>query len=143
MKMGKELFFAFFLGMCVLFFSAACEVDENIPEINSETAYRFVKENLEFGVRPSGSSGLHKSGDWIIKTARAYSGKYKIFEDKFTGDTPFGKMNFRNIVINWDANTDEYVIIATHYDTKHFMNIKFIGANDGASGVGVLLAIHE
>jgi Zn-dependent M28 family amino/carboxypeptidase len=65
-------------------------------------------------------------------------------EQVFIEQTPLGPKQFRNIVAKTRAQPsgpNRVIIIGSHYDTKFFTNITFVGANDGGSSSGALLEI--
>jgi Zn-dependent M28 family amino/carboxypeptidase len=65
-------------------------------------------------------------------------------EQVFTASTPLGPKRFRNIVAKTrvqPSGPNRVIIIGSHYDTKFFTNITFVGANDGGSSSGALLEI--
>jgi Zn-dependent M28 family amino/carboxypeptidase len=63
-------------------------------------------------------------------------------EQVFVAATPRGPIQFRNVVahtLHSRGGDNAVVVIGSHYDTKWMTNGTFVGANDGASSVGVLL----
>jgi Zn-dependent M28 family amino/carboxypeptidase len=56
-------------------------------------------------------------------------------------DTPAGKIKMANIVVELKGQTDDTIIIASHYDTKRYKEFAFVGANDGGSSTGALIEI--
>lgn len=61
----------------------------------------------------------------------------------FTDDTPRGKVEFVNLIARFagQANPAPSFLLCSHYDTKRFDAIKFVGANDGGSSTGLLLEL--
>ena len=119
---------------------------EESPQIDGELAYGYAGENVAFGNRYAGSEALRKSADWIVKTLRSVPGDCQVDVVEFEAKTPVSAKDtvFRNLVATWNGPGEDYVILGAHYDTKRFFSgMKFDGANDGASGVGVLLAVQK
>jgi glutaminyl-peptide cyclotransferase len=102
---------------------------------SGERAYGHVKKLVEFGPRPAGSKSLALARRYITEHLPNFS------LDKWTADTPTGKVQMVNIISELRGETDETIIIASHYDTKPFKDFKFVGANDGGSSTGVLMEI--
>src|SRR5262249_8167745 len=62
----------------------------------------------------------------------------------FTDDTPRGKVHFVNLIARFsgDGNAASLsFLLSSHYDTKLFDAIRFVGANDGGSSTGLLLEL--
>ena len=95
---------------------------------------------MNIGPRFSGSPGAEKTAEWIREQIAAAG--YKAELDVFTDRTPLGQVVFRNVILDVPGESDSFLVIGTHYDTKYFPpDIAFQGANDGASGVAALLAV--
>lgn len=129
------------VGLATLAGIAGCGRETPAPRVDAMQAYRLTLEMINAGERPAGSPVLAKQADLIAKIARQYGAEAEI--DDFEDDTPMGKMNFRNVMVTVRGkNPDKFVLIGCHYDTKRMLSgTHFIGANDGASGVGALLAM--
>ena len=59
------------------------------------------------------------------------------------GQTPRGPIAMKNIIAKFKGNSDRIVVISGHYDTLRMPAIEFVGANDGGSSAGFLLALAE
>jgi hypothetical protein len=115
-------------------------------EFSGEKAFAHTKNLVEFGPRPAGSRQLAKSRDYIV-AALQQSG-WDVELQKFTDTTPRGPVDFVNLLARFPkspgtpAATDtQQFIVASHYDTKLFDTIRFVGASDGASSTGALLEL--
>jgi Zn-dependent M28 family amino/carboxypeptidase len=65
-------------------------------------------------------------------------------EDTFTASTPIGPVPMRNFIVRFPGKKDGVIVLATHYETNYWLrNINFVGANDGGSTTGLLLAIAD
>src|SRR4051812_1911023 len=115
-------------------------------EFSGEKAMAAVTQQVGFGPRPSGSPELAEARKAIV-TGLQSSG-WVVEEQPFTGDTPRGKIAFVNVIAR-HAGPDgraptpatPRAIVCSHYDTKRFSTIKFVGASDGASSTGALLEL--
>src|SRR5690606_11465572 len=97
-----------------------------------------------FGPRPSGSEALEKTRQYLEEELRklGWTTTRQTFEDT----TPRGKLTFVNLRARWVGEGDPWkrrtpVVVGSHYDTKFFKDIHFVGANDGASGNGLALEL--
>jgi glutaminyl-peptide cyclotransferase len=106
---------------------------------NGERAMDHVKKQIEFGPRPPGSSQLEKTRNYIINQLKSYN--LNVSLDQFTATTPHGEKKMVNIVADVPGETKDLILITSHYDTKFFKDMTFVGANDPAASVGTLLEI--
>ena len=118
-----------------------------IPDFNADSAYFFVKKQVDFGPRIPNSEPHQKAGDYFVSQFKNY-GAY-VTEQKFSATTYNNQnLNLRNIIASFNPEKKKRILLAAHWDTRPFAdkdpekpNSQFDGANDGASGVGVLLEI--
>jgi len=65
-------------------------------------------------------------------------------EDAFTADTSIGPVPLRNFIVRFPGTKSGEIVLATHYETNYpLRNINFVGANDGGSTTGLLMAIAD
>jgi Zn-dependent M28 family amino/carboxypeptidase len=65
-------------------------------------------------------------------------------EDAFTANTPIGPMPLRNFIVRYQGSKPGVIVLASHYETNYpLKNINYVGANDGASTTGLLMAIGD
>lgn len=117
------------------------------PIVNQDSAYFFVEKQVKFGPRVPNSTAHNKTGDFLAASLKKYGAK--VTEQNFDAMSYDGKKLFlRNIIGSYYPEKQKRVLLAAHWDTRPFAdkdkenpNAEFDGANDGASGVGVLLEI--
>jgi glutaminyl-peptide cyclotransferase len=110
-------------------------------ELSGEKAFAHVQRLVDLGPRPSGSEAIEKSRRYIEDQLRR-SG-WHVTRQAFSDDTPRGKVEFVNLIAQFpgQGNTAPLFLLCSHYDTKTFDAIKFVGANDGGSSTGLLLEL--
>ena len=110
-------------------------------EFSGEKALAHVQRLVDFGPRPPGSDAIEKSRDYIDNQLRL-SG-WRVTRQAFTDDTPRGKVRFVNIIARFavPGGPTPFFLLCSHYDTKTFDAIRFVGANDGGSSAGLLLEL--
>lgn len=115
-------------------------------EFNGEKAFANVQKQVEIGPRPAGTPELEKARALIEEGLRSRG--WEAIRQTFTAPTPRGPTQFVNIIGRFSANgarpvgtNTQQVIVCSHYDTKRFTFIKFVGACDGASSTGSLLEL--
>ena len=111
--------------------------------MTDEGMERRLREVVGFGPRASGSEGAKRLREWMI-SGLAESG-WKVERQAFISATPHGEVEFVNVVARFGGAGEvvngkgSRAILCTHYDTKKFSTIEFLGANDGGSGTAGLL----
>ncbi len=115
-------------------------------EFSGTKAFEEVKRQVEVGARPSGSPALDKARA-LIESSLKNSG-WQVERQSFSDETPRGPLTFVNLVARYlppgfktaPTNT-QHAIVCSHYDTKRFSTINFVGASDAASSTGALLEL--
>ncbi len=120
-------------------------------KFDGEFAYAVLKQICDLGPRISGTEGMLKQQELLKAHIEANGGT--VHEHKFNVASPLdGKIvEMKNLFGRWHPDRKKRVVICCHYDTRPFADRDkenpqgvFLGANDGASGVGLLseLARH-
>jgi len=146
------------IATAVLFMAAfSCGGQQETPsgarsasaEFDAASAYGFVKKQVEFGPRVPGTPAHAACADWFVQTLKQWTPDVVVQEFKaraFDGRPLDGK----NIIASFDKDKKDRVLLCAHWDSRpfadhdpdpanHFKPV--MGANDGASGVGVLLEV--
>lgn len=98
-----------------------------------------VRKQLEFGPRIPGSAELEKTREYIVNALK--SAALPVVTDDFVAATPLGEKKMVNITAEISGESKDVIIIASHYETKYFKDIHFVGANDPGASVGTLLEL--
>jgi|SRR5688572_5143893 len=106
---------------------------------DSARAWKHLERQVQFGPRPSGSQAVEQTRRYILEQLKAAG--IKAVEQPFTATTPLGRVAMTNVVATIPGRRPERIIVASHFDTKLFKNIRFVGANDGASSTAALLEL--
>ena len=110
-------------------------------DFSGEKALAHVQRLVDFGPRPPGSDAIEKSRDYIDNQLRLAG--WQVTRQAFTDDTPRGKVRFVNLIARspTQAKNAPSFLLCSHYDTKTFDTIRFVGANDSGSSTGLLLEL--
>ncbi len=108
------------------------------PQVNPEKAMQHTRQVVEFGPRYLGSAGHKKTEEFL----RSHLKLDNLEEDAFTDSTPAGNFPMRNFIAKFPGTEEGIIVIAGHYDTLYSKK-NFVGANDGGSSTGLLLAIAD
>ena len=106
---------------------------------DSSRAWEHLRQQVAIGPRPSGSAGNVKNRDYI-KAQMAALG-IKTAEQPFEGATPLGPVKMVNIIATIPGKSPERIVLGSHFDTKLFRDIRFVGASDGASSTAALIEL--
>jgi len=107
---------------------------------SGEKAFSHVQHLVDLGPRPASSEALEKSRLYIIEQLK--SSGWTATRSEFSDQTPRGKVKFVNLIARFGTNKKKepaQFLLCSHYDTKTFETIRFVGANDGGSSTGLLI----
>lgn len=118
------------------------------PEFNPDSAYAYVKAQVDFGPRVPGSSAHAKCAAYLSAKLKSY-GFDVIIPTGQTVKTYDGKQfSLKNIIASFKPELQSRIMICSHWDTRPITESDTKdkdkpgdGANDGASGVGVGIEI--
>jgi len=120
-----------------------------VPPFNADSAYFFVKKQVEFGPRVPNTRAHDLAAKFFINQFRK-NGAAVVEQDfdAITWDNQ--KVQLKNIIASYNLDAKKRILLAAHWDTRPYADkdaekkgTPFDGANDGASGVGVLLEISR
>jgi Zn-dependent M28 family amino/carboxypeptidase len=107
---------------------------------NGAKALEYAREFVAIGPRWPTSQGHLKAEEFL----RGHLKHDQLEEDTFTANTPIGPVAMRNFIVRFPGKKNGVIVLATHYETNYWLkNINFVGANDGGSTTGLLLAIAD
>lgn len=106
---------------------------------NGQRAMEHVRKQVEIGPRPPDTPALEKTRNYIINELKTYG--LKVSKEEFVAKTPFGDKRMVNIVAEITGDTNNLILLASHYDTKLYDDMRFVGANDPGASVGTLIEI--
>ncbi len=120
-----------------------------VPRFDADSAYSYVAQQVAFGPRVPNSEGHAQTRDWLIQQFESF-GASVIRQDfkatAYTGE----RLNASNIIAQYNPDASKRIVLAAHWDTRPFAdseleterpNDPILGADDGGSGVGVLLEV--
>lgn len=109
------------------------------PPFDSARAWQDLERQVAFGPRPSGSAALQQTRDYILSELKKAGVDTR--EQPFVARTPLGEVSMANVIGTIPGRRPERIAIASHFDTKLFRDIRFVGASDGASSTAALLEL--
>jgi hypothetical protein len=125
------------------------EAPVTIPSFNADSSYGFVKAQVNFGPRVCNTPAHEKCAAYMEKKLRGWcrdvivqKGQVKAYNGTM--------LNFKNIIASFNPGTSNRIFLCSHWDSRPWADhdpdpskrtTPIDGANDGASGVGILLEI--
>src|SRR5690348_7383445 len=118
----------------------------SIPAFSADSAYAYVKKQVGFGPRIPNTPAHAKCAAWLIARMKSFADSVTV---QRTPVSTHGKSyNCINIIAHFNAKAGIRTLLLAHWDTRAFADAvpatktrHFDGADDGGSGVGVLLEI--
>lgn len=140
-------------GICL--FSACASKSTKVevrPSFSADSAYAYIEKQLAFGPRVPNSIAHSHCAVWIIQQLKKHGAEVELQKGQMP-DYRGSNQQIYNIIAHFSTpsiTNRPRLLLAAHYDTRpwcdeeenyedRFYNVP--GANDGASGVGVLLEI--
>jgi Zn-dependent M28 family amino/carboxypeptidase len=111
------------------------------PADLGSNALARVAQLAALGPRDAGTPGAARAADWIADQLRTIG--LDVVRDTFEDDTPSGRRTFHNVLGRLPGAQAGPLLLLSHFDTKAGIAPDFIGANDGGSSTGLLLALAE
>ena len=123
--------------------------NDSVPDFDQDRAYQFLLDQCDFGPRNPGSKGYNNCKEYLVNTLDSYSDT--VFMQPFIIDDLDDKQySLSNIIAQYNIKSNTHLLIGAHWDTRPWADNDLnslqhdqpiIGANDGASGVSVLLEL--
>lgn len=151
-----------FLLSCCMFFTISCKTNSSneksmnveakvvvVPEFNPDNAYQYIQEQVDFGPRVPNTPAHVAAGNYLAQKLEEFGAKVtNQYADLIAYNGTILKA--RNIIGSYNPENKKRIILFAHWDSRpwadndpeqknHYTPV--LGANDGASGVGVLLEI--
>ena len=124
----------------------------NVPRFDEDHAFSYLVAQCDFGPRNPGSDGYYACLDYLI-TELDQSANEIILQDFSYQERRYNKQyNLENIIARFNPDSEFQTVISAHWDTRPWAdqedlrqdrNQPIIGANDGASGVAILLELAK
>lgn len=133
--------------------AAHAAADEPPPHnpLDALRAYRYLQQICQLGPRLSGSPAMTRQQELLTEHFKQLGGK--VIRQEFEAPDPLGGPNvpMTNLIVQWHPERKERILLCTHYDTRPLPDRDpnpanrrpgaFLGANDGGSGVAVMMEL--
>lgn len=118
-----------------------------IPAFEADSAYTYLKRQVEFGPRVPNSAAHERTAEWLTSELQRHGAEVALQKADLRG-ADGTMLHCTNIFGRYNPEKDDRLLLIAHYDTRPYADkdpnpgnrhLPIDGANDGASGVGVLL----
>lgn len=118
-----------------------------VPPFNADSAYLFVQKQVDFGPRVPGTEAHSACADWLTEKLDTYADTVIVQAFRARTYDEIAR-NGKNIIASFGPQKKKRILLMAHWDTRPFADhdpdpvnhrTHIDGANDGGSGVGVLL----
>jgi len=156
-KQSSTCFFILFL-----LFEIGCKSDQKpatapppiteevkVPKFDRDSAYFFVDKQVSYGPRLPNTSAHIQCKDWMVGKFESYG--LKVTEQPFQATAYDGTvLNGVNVIAQYNPAASNRILLAAHWDSRHIADSPLsterrdepiLGADDGGSGVGILIEV--
>jgi hypothetical protein len=116
------------------------------PKFNADNAFEFIEKQLSFGPRVPGTKAHDSCATWLEEQFKNYGAQVIIQQAEMPGTSKTYKI--KNIIASFNPAAAQRILLCAHWDTREMAdqdterkNEPIPGADDGGSGVGILLEI--
>ncbi len=122
------------------------------PKFDEDNAFQYLIEQCEFGPRNPGSEGYYKCLDFMLQKLEETADDVIVQPFSYREKRNKIRYELQNVIARYNPDSEFQTIISCHWDTRPWAdeeelredrNQPIIGANDGASGVAVLLELAK
>jgi hypothetical protein len=162
--LGSSITIAVCLGLYVGFFHDRSRADNagtrnddagtqvalaEIP-FDGRQALEYLRQICQLGPRPSGTAAMQRQQQLLTDHFTKLGARVSRQEFQIRHPQTGGPVPLANLIVEWHPDRTERILLCAHYDTRPFPDNDrrrpkgtFIGANDGASGVGLLMEMGK
>jgi glutaminyl-peptide cyclotransferase len=119
-----------------------------VPLFSSDNAYRYIEEQVAKGPRVPGTEAHVEAKNYFRDHFRNTSGPRSVFVQEFEKEVYGETLTFFNIIASFGIEHEDRIVLAAHWDSRPRAeedpddpHSPILGADDGASGVGVLMEL--
>ncbi len=125
------------------------QAQSDTPAFDADSAYLYVQRQVDFGPRVPNTPAHKQCGNYLASELKRFGAQVHEQEMTLTAydGTP---LESKNIIGTYNAESEKRILLFAHWDTRPYsdadpnkenLHKPIDGADDGASGVGVLLEI--
>lgn len=119
-----------------------------VPAFNADSAYHFVEKQVAFGPRVPNTPAHRQALRYLEQTLRRYAGQRLVYTQSFTASGYEEELKLGNIIAAFNPAAKDRILLSAHWDSRPRAEMDamrpddpLLGADDGGSGVAVLLEL--
>ncbi len=136
-----------FTALLLIFTCVSCQPKS--PLFSGENAFQHLIKQCSFGPRHHGSEGHKNTLNYYLNTFKGLADT--VFTQSFEDEMPRtrAKVKMNNVIAQFNRESNKQIMISAHWDTRPWADtgsimkkeMPILGANDGASGVAVIIEL--
>ena len=136
-----------FTALLLIFTCVSCQPKS--PLFSGENAFQHLIKQCSFGPRNPGSEGHRNTLNYYLNTFKGLADT--VFTQSFEDEMPRtrAKVKMNNVIAQFNRESNKQIMISAHWDTRPWADtgsimkkeMPILGANDGASGVAVIIEL--
>ena len=118
-----------------------------MPSFNVDSAYSYIEKQVAYGPRVPNTIAHEKCYNYLISSLNRFGANITT-QHELVSRYDGVKMGMKNIIASFNPNQSKRILLCAHWDSRFIadndvkdVDKPILGANDGGSGVGVLLEI--
>lgn len=124
--------------------------ETQVPLFDADSAYSYVEMQCLFGPRVPGMESHLECLDYLVRKFNDFGADTVIVQSGTTMLYNGKRIDLKNIIVSYNPFQDNRILVCSHWDSRPFADndpdplqrhTPIIGANDGASGVGVIMEL--
>ncbi|MDZ7807030.1 MAG: M28 family peptidase [Gracilimonas sp.] len=124
------------------------EKGRDVPSFNVDSAYHFVEQQVEMGPRVPNTEAHQQALQFFQNKFKSYAGDNAVYVQRFEAEGYDETLKLGNVIAAFNLTSPDRIMISAHWDSRPRADMDstnaenpIFGADDGASGVGVLLEL--
>jgi hypothetical protein len=123
--------------------------NRHVPAFNADSTYQEIVRQVHMGPRNPGSKGHKQALKYLTNKLKLYAGARDVYVQKFSHEGYKSQtLHLANIIAAFNPHDSDRIMLCAHWDTRpradqdsNNSNQPILGADDGASGVAILLEL--
>ena len=124
------------------------EKGREVPAFNADSAYNFVQAQVDFGPRVPNTEAHKQAMNYFSNKLKEYAGSNAVFVQEFEAEGYDEQLELGNVIAAFNLTASDRIMLSAHWDSRPRADMDstrkeegIIGADDGGSGVAVLLEL--
>lgn len=126
------------------------EKGREVPEFSADSAYKFVQEQVNFGPRVPNTEAHRQALSYFEEKFKSYAGQNSVFIQRFTTEGYDETLELGNVIAAFNTTSRDRIMLSAHWDSRPRADMDpdstrqqegIVGADDGGSGVAVLMEL--